>query len=110
MSEEDTKDREYSTTKLFVKNLPPDTTAETLNNFFGEVGNIQRSFVVTKKGERMCSGVAYVQYFLASDALNAVQQLNGSKFFGSVISVEYAKRRNRKEKGGDKEEVQKKTF
>ncbi|ELR14581.1 RNA recognition motif domain containing protein [Acanthamoeba castellanii str. Neff] len=92
------KAREPKRTKIFLRNLSEDTTSMDLEELFSDVGPIRRAFVITKKGERKCSGQGYVQFVMESDAAAAVRQYSGKPFKGSRVLIEVAKPRVRDEK------------
>eukprot|EP00727_Mastigamoeba_balamuthi_P013746 m51a1_g8995 putative RNA-binding family protein (861) ;mRNA; f:94501-98105 len=84
-----------SKSKVFIRNLPPDTTSASLEKTFGEFGPLKRCFVVTEKGTGKCNGTAFVQFAVDADAQRAVDTANGSKVGSRRVIVSLAKRRKR---------------
>lgn len=84
---------ESSTTKIFVSTLPFTTTNEQLEEFFGRVGPLKTSFVITKQGKH--TGCGYVQYALAADAQKALLDLKRIRFLGQrTLKMDFALRRS----------------
>ncbi|XP_034657501.1 RNA-binding protein 4F [Drosophila subobscura] len=84
---------ELEKTKVFVKNIMPTVTTETLTELFGTCGTLKDVRLVEKKLppiSRMYKtrkNIAYIEYEQAESAQKAVEQLNGHNLNGSVLSV-----------------------
>ncbi|KAN0008681.1 hypothetical protein ACTFIU_009408 [Dictyostelium citrinum] len=90
--------------QVFVKGLTPDTTNEDLENFFSDIGPLKRCFIVTKqneKGEKVCSGIAYVWYALAEHAEKAIKEKNNKQLKSKIIHVSVAKEKLSKKESKD---------
>ena len=79
--------------KLFVGNLPYDTTSESLHSLFSEVGAVQSCIVITDRDTGRSKGYAFVEMnSLEADA--AKERLNGQDLQGRALTVQDAKPRN----------------
>ena len=76
--------------KLFVGNLPLDTTSDELRNLFSEVGAVESCIVITDRDTGCSKGYAFVEMnSLEADA--AKGRLNGQDLHGRALTVEDAK-------------------
>ncbi|KAF2071767.1 hypothetical protein CYY_006913 [Polysphondylium violaceum] len=91
-----------ATKQIFVKGLPAETSNEDIENYFSEVGPIRRCFIITKKGSKVCNGMAYVWYALPEHAVLAVKEKNNKPFKNKIISVQVAKSKPADEKENNK--------
>lgn len=80
--------------KIFVGNLPPGISERSLKDFFErDCGEVDNCYLPTDARGRKTFG--FVIFYNDRDAKRAVRQMNGSRFNGSVISVDLARpRRN----------------
>ncbi|XP_022227503.2 LOW QUALITY PROTEIN: RNA-binding protein 4F [Drosophila obscura] len=84
---------ELEKTKVFVKNILPNVTAETLKELFATCGTLKDVRIVHKKLPLLSrqyktrKNIAYIEYEQAESAQKAVEQLNGHNLNGSVLSV-----------------------
>lgn len=93
---------------LFVRGLPSSTSSKQLEEFFGGVGPLRRSFVVTDGKTERCTGVGFLHFALREDAKKALEVLQGATFGGRRIQLDYARRRQRRlpeTSNGDSETV-----
>lgn len=99
------KHSDRSTTTLFVRNVPFESTKSQLQDFFADnFGPLQTCFLVTKhdgeegKGSRSHAGYGFVQFAVKEDAEKSVQALGQrhgvKKFMGRRLKVEFALRRH----------------
>jgi RNA recognition motif-containing protein len=78
--------RELDHQKVFVANIPWNTTKEDLVALFGTVGPVVAAEVLsTKKGRAMGSGI--VEFVEAKSATAAINQLSGKELSGRAIIV-----------------------
>merc|ERR1712137_286627 len=76
---------------LFVRNLSPSTTSQSLEDFFSEIGPIKRCFVVADSdNQNLCAGYGFVHFAMESDARKAMKTLQGAALDGQNIIVEQA--------------------
>lgn len=77
--------------KLFVGNLPYNTTDDQLKDFFAQVGTVVSAQVVVDKMTGRSKGFGFVEMSSAEEAQAAVSQLNNKDFNGRPISVSEAR-------------------
>ncbi|CAH9114105.1 unnamed protein product [Cuscuta epithymum] len=86
-------DSQYSTSTVFVSNLPFSFTNTQLEETFSDVGPIRRCFLVTKKGTAEHRGIGFVQFANVEDANSAIELKNESRVGGRKIGVKHAMHR-----------------
>ena len=74
-----------SKTKLFVGNLPSDTTLEELINLFSKYGRVNEQLSIVKQDH-----YAFVHFYYEPEAVNALNNLNNSLFKNRYIRVQYS--------------------
>jgi RNA recognition motif-containing protein len=79
--------------KLFVGNLPFDTTSAELEALFSEVGTCESASVVTDRATGRSRGFAFVEMSSASEAQQAIAALNGRELNGRQLNVSEARDR-----------------
>lgn len=72
-----------SQTRLYVGNLSPKVSRQTLEQIFSSYGSLSSVWVSTNP-----SGFAFVQYEDQGSANNALQAVNGMKIGGNEVVVE----------------------
>ncbi len=77
--------------KLYVGNLPFETTEEDLKTFFSEVAQLSRVTVVRDKFTNRSRGFAFVEIDDEGSAKNAIETLNGRALGGRPLKVNEAK-------------------
>ena len=77
--------------KLYVGNLPFESTEEDLKGFFAEVAQVDRVTVVRDKFTNRSRGFAFVEIADEGAAKNAIDTLNGRQLGGRSIKVNEAK-------------------
>jgi RNA recognition motif-containing protein len=85
--------------KLYVGNLPFNTTEDELRELFGQHGNVQSVRVVTDRETGRSRGFAFVEMD-ADAADNAIRALNGTQLGGRALRVNEAHDRDRAAGGG----------
>jgi cold-inducible RNA-binding protein len=83
---------------LYVGGLPYSTDAETLRGLFAEIGAVGDVRLITDRETGMSKGFAFVEMANDTEALAAVQQLNGYQLDGRSLTVNEA--RPREERSG----------
>jgi RNA recognition motif-containing protein len=76
--------------KLLIRNLSRDTTTETLNALFADMGAVQSCNIVMDKATGKSKGFAFVEMPKVGEAKIAINALNESKLDGSKIRVKKA--------------------
>ncbi|OGE50377.1 hypothetical protein PENARI_c017G09810 [Penicillium arizonense] len=80
---------------LFVRSLPASATTESLAEHFSQSYVIKHAVVVSDPKTKVSKGFGFVTFADLEDAENALKELNGSKFDGKIIRVDYAEPRKR---------------
>ena len=83
---------------LYVGNLPFSTTSEDLEQLFGQHGTVTRAQVMTDRETGRSRGFGFVEMSDGADA--AIQALNGNQFQGRALTVNEAKPREERPRGG----------
>jgi RNA recognition motif-containing protein len=79
---------------LFVGNLNPETTADSLRLLFSEFGEIVSSKIIIDKTTGMSRGFGFVEMADKFHSYDAIDNLDSIFFEGNVISVKEAKQNN----------------
>lgn len=80
-------------TKLYVGNLPFDTTEESVRALFATHGTVEKLTLVTDRDTGRPRGFGFVEMSNA-DAARAMQALNGADFSGRALRINEAQDRN----------------
>jgi cold-inducible RNA-binding protein len=86
--------------KLFVGNLPFDTTENDLHTTFGRHGTVVDAKVMTDRETGKPRGFAFVTMSTAEEAQSAIGALNGHNVQGRALTVNEAKPREERSGGG----------
>lgn len=88
---------------LFVAGLSYDTTSDSLNKHFSEVGTVTSAQVISDKYTNQSKGFGFVEMSTEEEAKLAMDKLNGSTLDGRTIVVKEARPReeNRSFGGGN---------
>jgi cold-inducible RNA-binding protein len=86
--------------KIFVGNLPFNTTSADLESLFSGIGACESASVITDRETGRSRGFGFVEMSSASDAERAIAELNGHDIGGRQINVSEA--RAREGGGGDR--------
>jgi cold-inducible RNA-binding protein len=79
--------------KLYVGNLPFDTSEQDLQTLFGEVGTVDTVSVMRDNATGRARGFAFVEMASAEEAQNAVNKLNNYSLGGRNLTVNEARPR-----------------
>ncbi len=79
-----------TTTTLYVGNLPWNTTADELGEFFSEFGEIASSRIITDRETGRSRGFGFIEVE-EMNATRIVEELNGKDFGGRPLTVNEAK-------------------
>ena len=80
-------------TRLFVGNLPFETSELDLRDLFGQSGQIIEVKVVTDRETGRSRGFAFVEMSNADEANKAISELNGRDLGGRTLKVNEAEAR-----------------
>ena len=87
-------------TKLYVGNLPFQTTSDELRDHFAQAGNVESASVVEDRMTGRSRGFGFVEMTTAEEAAAAIEQLNGKDFGGRNLTVNEARPRTDRGPGG----------
>ncbi|HEX7086392.1 MAG TPA: RNA-binding protein [Vicinamibacterales bacterium] len=87
-------------TKLFVGNIPFDTTESDLETLFAEAGTVESVTVMRDRDTGRARGFAFVQMSSAADAQNAIGRFNEQPFGGRRLTVNEARPQQPRSGGG----------
>lgn len=95
---------------LFVGNLNPETTADSLRTLFSEFGVVLSSKIIIDKTTGMSRGFGFVEIEDKFHSYDCIDNLDSIFFEGNVISVKEAKGTTGGSGGGNSRPQQKRTF
>jgi len=79
--------------KLFVGNLPFDTTSDQLSELFARAGSVQSATVMNDRATGRSRGFGFVEMSTEDEARKAVDEFNGKEFQGRNLNVDVARER-----------------
>jgi RNA recognition motif-containing protein len=85
---------------LYVGNLPFQTTSDDLRETFSQYGTVSRAQVITDRDTGRSRGFGFVE--MDSGAEEAIANLNGAEFQGRTLTVNEARPREERPRGGDR--------
>ena len=77
--------------KLFVGNLPYETTEQELETLFGQAGQVETVSVVRDRATGRPRGFAFVEMASDEDAQKAISQFNNYELGGRNLNVNEAR-------------------
>jgi cold-inducible RNA-binding protein len=77
--------------KLFVGNLSWETTDESLQQFFSEIGEVTEAKVIVDRFKNRSKGFGFVTMATEELATQAMEQLNGKELDGRELNVSIAR-------------------
>jgi RNA recognition motif-containing protein len=77
--------------KLYVGNLPYETTEDDLQGLFGDIGAVASINVMRDRETGRARGFAFVEMASEADAQNAIDKLHNRPFGGRNLTVNEAK-------------------
>ena len=87
--------------KLYVGNLPFNTTDESLQEIFAQAGSVQSAKVITDRDTGRSKGFGFVEMSSDQEAADAIQKFNGAEYGGRNMTVAEARpMAPREERGG----------
>jgi RNA recognition motif-containing protein len=78
------------TKKLYVGNLPFQTTEDDLSDMFSQAGNVESVRIITDRDTGRSRGFGFVE-MADEDAEKAIEQLNGTEMGGRALTVNEAR-------------------
>lgn len=86
--------------RLFVGNLPYETTEADLREHFGPAGTLSHVFIPVDRETGRPRGFAFVEFADRAPAEDAIAKFNGQAFKGRSLSVSEARARDDRPAGG----------
>src|SRR5947209_10429029 len=86
--------------KLYVGNLSYDATGSELEQLFGQHGTVQSAEVIQDRDTGRSKGFGFVQMGSDEEAQAAIAALNGQEHDGRALTVNEAKPREDRPRGG----------
>jgi RNA recognition motif-containing protein len=77
--------------KLYVGNLPYNTTEDDLRNLFGQAGTVKSASVIKDRETGRSKGFGFVEMGTEAEAQQAISQFNGQLFNGRPLKVNAAR-------------------
>ena len=87
-----------ATKNLYVGNLPFTTTSSDLEQLFGQYGTVTKAQVISDRETGRSRGFGFVE--MSDGAEAAVEAMNGAEFQGRRLTVNEAKPREERPRGG----------
>ena len=85
---------------IYVGNLPNSTSESELRNLFQAHGDIERVSMMTDHETGRSRGFAFVEMTNSEEAEKAIMALNGSNLAGRTLTVNEARPKNDRPRGG----------
>lgn len=85
--------------KLYVGNLSFDTSAQNLEQIFGEIGTVESTNLIEDRDTGRSRGFAFVEMSSEEEGNDAISQLNGKEIDGRELKVNLAKPRENRSAG-----------
>jgi RNA recognition motif-containing protein len=85
---------------LYVGNLPFQTSADDLVELFGQYGSVSRAQVIADRETGQSRGFGFVEMANDAEAQKAIEALGGAQFQGRTLTVNEAKPREDRPRGG----------
>ncbi len=86
--------------KLYVGNLPYDTTEEDLRQMFSEAGTVASASIIMDRETGRSKGFGFVEMATQADAEKAVSMFNGRELRNRQMRVDMARPRTDRPGGG----------
>lgn len=87
--------------KLYVGNLPFDTSEDALRELFGQAGNILSITIPMDRMSNRPRGFAFVEMETADEASKAIEMFDGQDFEGRTMNVSEARPPEQRSAGGN---------
>jgi len=81
--------------KLYIGNIPYDTTANELKEVFEtNVGSVEEAFIVKDKETKKSKGFGFVTMAEDQDAINAIENNNDLNIRSRKLIISWARKKN----------------
>ena len=85
-------------TKIFVQNIPFQTSEKELEALFAEHGEVTSAKIPTDHRSGQTRGYGFIEMKSHNEALSAIKSLNRTKFNGRKINVKFSENKEPKER------------
>ena len=85
--------------KMFIGNLPPDASEDSVREMFAAYGTVRSINVASDIFTGKCKGFGFVE-MEGHEARAAIAELDGKSYEGNMLKVKFEEERNRGRKGG----------
>src|SRR5580692_4995121 len=86
--------------RIYVGGLPYSATEEDLENLFASAGTVKEATIVTDRYTGQAKGFGFVEMENDAEAESAINSLNGTQMGGRTLTVNEAKPREERPRGG----------
>ncbi len=86
--------------KLYVGNLPYAATEDQLKEHFSQAGTVTSVALIIDRASGRAKGFGFVEMASGEEAQKAISMFNGQEFMGRAITVNVAKPREERPRGG----------
>jgi RNA recognition motif-containing protein len=86
--------------RIYVGGLPYSATEEDLENLFATAGNVKEAVVVTDRFTGQAKGFGFIEMETDEEADTAINTLNGAQMGGRTLTVNEARPREDRPRGG----------
>ena len=86
--------------KLYVGNMSYDVDSSTLQQWFSALGTVESAEVISDRDTGRSKGFGFVEMGSESEAAAAIEGLNGREHEGRALTVNEAKPREDRPRGG----------
>ena len=86
--------------KLYVGNLSFNTSTQDLSELFGTVGTVESTNIIEDRETGRSRGFGFVEMSSKEEGKSAIEQLNGKEIDGRALTVNEAKPREDRPRGG----------
>ncbi len=86
--------------RIYVGGLPYSATEEDVENLFSAIGAVKDVSIITDRYTGQAKGFGFVEMESDAEADTAINQLNGTQMGGRTLTVNEAKPREERPRGG----------
>lgn len=86
--------------RLYVGNLPFNSTDESLQEIFAQAGSVQSAQIIIDRDTGRSKGFGFVEMASDQEAADAIQKFNGAEYGGRNMTVAEARPMAPREGGG----------
>ena len=79
--------------KLYIGNLGPEATSESLKMLFSMFGKVEKAYIIPDHTTMKCQGYGFVIMTDDNEAQKAIVALNGKKVGNFTVKVEETKKK-----------------